>query len=64
MAIVAVFEWGDGYTVTVKYPKSVKKIVHNGTRPSNLKVLVKDAKGYESKIAEWFSSCFATLAKV
>ena len=64
MTIVAIFEWDDGYVSTIKYPKSVKSVTHNGTRPSNLKVLIKDAKAYESKVAEWFSDCYAALAKI
>lgn len=64
MTIVVVFEWDDGYVTTVKYPKNIIGISNKGVRPNRMKVLIKNAKAYDNKVAEWFSSCYAALAKV
>ena len=42
--IVAIFEWDDGHVEIISYPKGVRGLVHNGKRPSRLKVLVENVK--------------------
>ena len=61
--IVAIFEWDDGYTETINYPKGIRGLAHNGKRPSRLKMLVENTKEHEAKISEWFSDCSAALYK-
>lgn len=61
--IVAVFEWADDYTETIRYPKKVRGLVRDGKKPTELKVLIKDAKVYDSKMSEWFSCCYAAIHK-
>lgn len=61
--IVAVFEWDDGYAKTVTYPKKPRGLKHNGARPDSMKILVKDAKAYNTKMSEWFSICYSIISK-
>ena len=62
--IIAVFEWSDGYAATVRYPKSPKKdLLHNGVKPSQVKLLINEASSYSSDMAIWFSKCYSILNK-
>lgn len=64
MCCMAVFKWDNGYCETVKYPKNVKKALgSNRTKPTELKILLRNAEYYDSKIVEWFSSCYSILNK-
>ena len=52
------FKWGDGPTQVIKYPTMIKKLKHNGKRPTNLTV---DANMYNVRIVEWINECHFTL---
>lgn len=61
--IVAVFEW-DNYCTTITYPKNVRGLTHEGKRPSSLKILIKEARAYDTKVSDWFNECYSALAKI